>query len=403
MAARNLALIAVAGLAIAAPALAQDKPMPVQAQPVPHNHGAQPAIQGIPADQAPADAPRITFDNSSHDFGVITDDNPVTHKFVFTNTGKSTLTISNVQGSCGCTVPALAKKDYLPGESGEITVAYNPNNRRGKQHTNVTVTSNDPVTPSLALQVHTDIKPLMYVEPQNINFGQATRGRPLTTTVHVFSRNADLKPQQATCSNPNVTARLLDPEQAVVEGDTLFKYPLEVSVASTAEIGPIIGTINIRTSDPARFINMQVNAEIVGDYAVAPMRMQFLNVQPAAPITSTVRVTSRSGKPFKITGADEVPGAPSTTKLFNDIRFAEVEGSKPQAWTITVSGAGPEIQTGFRGELIVRTDAPDEPTFKIPYNGYVSAAQAPQARFNNPTGAPVDPWAANPSSLIRTR
>jgi hypothetical protein len=391
----KLCLIACAGLALTSPVLAQERAAapakPAAAQDV------KPA-QPVPADQAPADAPRITFDSNSHDFGVITDDHPVTHKFIFTNTGKSTLTISNLQGSCGCTVPALVKKDYLPGESGEVTVTYNPSNRRGKQHTNVTVTSNDPVTPTLQLQVHSNIKPLMYIEPQNVNFGQAARGKNLTTTVQVYSRKPDLVPQQATCSNPNIIAKLLEPTQVTVEDETLYKYPMEISVASTAEIGHIIGTVSIRTSDPSRLLNMQVNAEVVGDFAVAPMRMQFLNIQPNGPITSTVRVTSRSGKPFKITGVEEVT---SFTKLFNDIRFTEVPDSKPQAWTITASGNAPAAQSGFRGELIVHTDAPDEPTFKIPYNGYVSAA--PQTRFNNPTGAPVDPWVANPSSLIRTR
>ena len=46
-------------------------------------------------------------------------------KFTFTNSGTEPLTINDVRSSCGCLVPALAKRIYDPGERGELSVEVN--------------------------------------------------------------------------------------------------------------------------------------------------------------------------------------------------------------------------------------------------------------------------------------
>lgn len=47
--------------------------------------------------------------------------------FVFTNTGDEPLIITNVQSTCGCTVPSKPTEPILPGKTGEIKVKYNMN------------------------------------------------------------------------------------------------------------------------------------------------------------------------------------------------------------------------------------------------------------------------------------
>ena len=71
----------------------------------------------------------MKFDDTTYDFGTITDGDKVRHSFKFTNTGTEPLIISNCKGSCGCTVPVCPKDPIAPGEGGEITVEYNS---RGK-------------------------------------------------------------------------------------------------------------------------------------------------------------------------------------------------------------------------------------------------------------------------------
>jgi hypothetical protein len=47
--------------------------------------------------------------------------------FVFTNTGNEPLVITNVQSTCGCTVPSKPTEPIFPGKTGEIKVKYNMN------------------------------------------------------------------------------------------------------------------------------------------------------------------------------------------------------------------------------------------------------------------------------------
>lgn len=87
--------------------------------------------------------PVITFDKTEHDFGKIhEEDGRVSVEFTFTNEGMSPLVLSNVRASCGCTTPKWTKDPVEPGQTGVITVTYNPNGRPGRFQKTVTVTSN---------------------------------------------------------------------------------------------------------------------------------------------------------------------------------------------------------------------------------------------------------------------
>lgn len=90
-----------------------------------------------------AQQPVITFEKTEHDFGKINEgDGRVSVDFVFKNEGMAPLILSNVRASCGCTTPAWTKEPVEPGQTGKITVTYNPNGRPGRFQKTVTITSN---------------------------------------------------------------------------------------------------------------------------------------------------------------------------------------------------------------------------------------------------------------------
>lgn len=60
--------------------------------------------------------------------------------FEFTNTGDAPLTITNVQSTCGCTVPTKPTEPIMPGKTGKIDVKYNMN--PGPIRKTITVESN---------------------------------------------------------------------------------------------------------------------------------------------------------------------------------------------------------------------------------------------------------------------
>lgn len=72
--------------------------------------------------------PKIEFKakDNTIDYGTVTKetDNGL-RSFEFTNTGNAPLIITNVQSTCGCTVPSFPKEPILPGKTGKIDVKYN--------------------------------------------------------------------------------------------------------------------------------------------------------------------------------------------------------------------------------------------------------------------------------------
>ncbi|HOZ80426.1 MAG TPA: DUF1573 domain-containing protein [Ferruginibacter sp.] len=84
-----------------------------------------PAAQAVQKPVAAAED-NLGMKELEYDFGRIPQGKPVTHIFTVENTGKDSLTISNVQASCGCTTPEWERNKALaPGEKTKITVGYN--------------------------------------------------------------------------------------------------------------------------------------------------------------------------------------------------------------------------------------------------------------------------------------
>ena len=87
--------------------------------------------------------PVIAWEKSTHDFGDMVQGDKVEQTFKFTNSGNEPLVITNVEVTCGCTLPKNWPRDpIMPGGKGEITLAFNSTGKLGKQNKVVTVISN---------------------------------------------------------------------------------------------------------------------------------------------------------------------------------------------------------------------------------------------------------------------
>jgi len=85
--------------------------------------------------------PIFKFEEEVIDYGDIAQNSNGERAFIFENIGKSPLIISQVKGSCGCTVPTKPEEPIMPGKSGQIKVKYDTN-RIGAFSKTVTITSN---------------------------------------------------------------------------------------------------------------------------------------------------------------------------------------------------------------------------------------------------------------------
>lgn len=86
----------------------------------------------------------ITFESTKHDFGNIkAGGGEVTATYKFKNTGDKPLVIISVtNGGCGCTTPSYPKAPIAPGQTGQITIKFDPSGRRGELNREVKVKTN---------------------------------------------------------------------------------------------------------------------------------------------------------------------------------------------------------------------------------------------------------------------
>lgn len=100
-----------------------------------------------------AAAPKIAVDNAVYDFGTVLEGVFVTHKFLLSNVGDESLTITRVRTSCGCTTTALAKTTLAPGESVELEANLDTAHYGGTISKSIYVESNDPENARLTLRL----------------------------------------------------------------------------------------------------------------------------------------------------------------------------------------------------------------------------------------------------------
>jgi hypothetical protein len=68
--------------------------------------------------------PSFKWVSIEHDFGTIKHQNSVTYEFEFINKGQAPLVISEVEGSCGCTVAEYTSEPVMPGKKGKVKATF---------------------------------------------------------------------------------------------------------------------------------------------------------------------------------------------------------------------------------------------------------------------------------------
>ncbi len=94
-------------------------------------------------------SPEFQWVSDVYDFGNIPQGIPAKARYEFTNVGKETLIITDVQRTCGCTSTDWSKEPIAPGQKGWVMAEYNAANE-GAFTKAITVMSNTN-TPALKL------------------------------------------------------------------------------------------------------------------------------------------------------------------------------------------------------------------------------------------------------------
>lgn len=355
----------------------------------------------------PAD---LVFEETMHDFGRISDEGDVEHIFKFTNTGTGTLYMSNLKGSCSCAVPALAKNEYAPGESGEVRVIFTPKKKAGSQVQTITVSSNDAETPSMVLNIRAFVRPEILIEPKIGHFGEVPKDQSAELTITVTGRKADFEVLGAEVSEPDlfsikvgeteeveIPLALDDPNMVNAptnsEADTPVEIVRQCLITITMKPGQEIGlirnkTLILTTNDEKRpSLTVELMAQHRGDLDMIPRRITLGSLNPGEEFHKEVTLKSLSGEPFKVLGIEHIAVAADAL----DYSFYPLDPANPTAYRIEVDGEMPADTRVLRGRFLVRTDLDREEELYLYYYAQVrpQIAKKPVAKPAAPT-APSD-------------
>lgn len=73
----------------------------------------------------------VSFDKTSHSFGLIIEGEKVSTTFTLTNKGEKPISIIKASSTCGCTIPSYSKDPIQQGKKGTVELKFNSKGRVG--------------------------------------------------------------------------------------------------------------------------------------------------------------------------------------------------------------------------------------------------------------------------------
>lgn len=155
------------------------------------------------------------------------DRDTVEARYHFTNAGNAPVEIQQIESSCGCTTAELDKRNYAPGESGEIVAKFTIGSRLGVQTKTIAVKVRgveEPVTLKLVI----DIPEVLRIRPTFVYWVQGETPKSRTMTIDV-QPDSPVEKLTVSCSNPAMSPALKE----ITKG---LRYELTVTPARTDKV-----------------------------------------------------------------------------------------------------------------------------------------------------------------------
>ena len=161
-------------------------------------------------------------------------------KFRFTNVGTAPVKITDVRTSCGCTTASLQKREYAPGESGEIDANFRFDGRVGHQEKWIIVTTDWVLPQPTILRFAVNIPDAITIQPEFVLWHVGDQLNPKTVRIAIPD---DIPAKVVSVQADNAAVKLELRE--VRPGKEL-----EVNVTPTTTTQPGSSTLLIRTDYP---------------------------------------------------------------------------------------------------------------------------------------------------------
>ncbi|AQT69633.1 hypothetical protein STSP2_02827 [Anaerohalosphaera lusitana] len=270
------------------------------------------------------DAPNVTVEDNEHNFGIVGPGTVHKTEFEFKNTGSKPLKVIDIKSTCSCTVPALKKKTYEPGESGKFSVTYTASEHEGTDKKHLYILSNDPDEPRKQVTIQAKIELDIEYGPQRMNLSlkEDNAGIPNIT---LKSKDGEKFAVKSFSTVRDVITANLDPDKKASEFTIKPKVNLEK--LSKNLTGSITLTLDHPTTKRLRiFYTTQPLFE------VTPARIIFQNAQRGETMKRTILIKSNYAENLKVESVESRDGQIEVVnrKSLGDRAQLEVEFTAPE-------------------------------------------------------------------------
>jgi len=303
-------------------------------------------------------SPKITFEETTYDFGKVERGKKITHYFNFKNTGDEVLEIIKVKKSCGCQLAKTTKKYLKPGESAKIMVVYDSKGYSGAVSKIVTVKSNDPANPEVTLTIKGFVESMYNIKPGFVSFGIIKPDSQPSETVTVTFKRKDIKVKRITTNSDYIKLRVLGQRDSI--------YTFIVGLAPNVPEGSFAGKVELDVSNVLdSIVRVAVVAKVAGDVEVLPSMLGFGAPRGKSKPIQFQILTSENIKDLEI----------DSVKLENSYILAKVDSIRKNSDKIVVNllfNVLKDAPTGVvQCTLNVYTNNRKYKEIKIPVTGYI--------------------------------
>lgn len=303
-------------------------------------------------------APQAVVPEASYAFGAVDRGIPIEHRFAIRNDGTEPLQLEHLKSSCGCTVALASGRDVPPGGTSEVLVRLDTSRITGRTAKTVSVYTNDPATPIIALTLTGQVLADLVAAPTPLYLGRLRRGQSARREITVMPGRPDSSERVTWIENANPAVRAT--LEALPQGGG---QRVVVDVDPAMPLGRFNDRITLHTTS-AREPDLVVGVfgSIEGDVLVVPPEVSFGVTDPERTPERDLHVRARGSTALKVVGVT----APEDVVEYD---LATVEEGREYRLRIRLRrGLAPGP---VAGSIEIRTNLPGEDHLVVPVDALV--------------------------------
>jgi len=349
-----------------------------------------------PGTTAPDEAlPRAEAAATQHAFGTVGTGAKGSHVFTIRNTGRAPLTLTRGASSCSCTIGEIggaegkgadARAVVPPGGSAPVTVQWTGKGPGGPFRQQVTILTDDPRRPEIALVVEGTVVPTWKAVPEAVVLPRLSAGSGTSAGVTVFTfgtaaptvKAAGVEGDAADGAFAVTTAPLTAAALAAETGAT-GGFRVDVGIKPGLPLGRLRRTITVTFDmDGEVTAGIPLEGDVAGDLVIAGaawnttrQSLMLGAVSGKAGLTTQLFITAKGPHAAAVRPVvrETVPG--SLAVRVGEPRPVGGGGSLRIPLEIAIApGSGPVnhlcSESGPPGKIVIETGHPDVPTLTIP-------------------------------------